>query len=350
MNNKGIIKDKLLNEQTLEIAAMDGKPTFIITPEWDVADDAKRLLELARLILRTDEESPFRIEQSRPKNSKRIGKTMLGKRIHNALKTDIHSIRRVFHKHEFHPFLKLIIKEADDRMLFERYRDIDFAIDSEATKLVEIANDMVKCVRKIGRSTAFQNKVRIFERKSKDNGLQFNRYIDAHFKKRSRLLFVRLDFGYTNTFVDAVDRDNKKVYARLKKDWSALLRDLNLKILKDKLRGFVWKLEYGLKKSFHLHVLLIIDNSQIRSDIIIAKIIGEHWEKIVTGNRGDYFNCNAKKDSYRFCGIGQVHRDNAEMRQVLSNQVGAYITKPDYVISLEAPGGGRTFGKGKMPK
>lgn len=349
-NNKKIVRDRSLNERTLEIALIDGVQSIVIPPEWDIADDAKRLLELARLILISDEKYPFRIEQSKFDKVKRIGKTNLGNKICNALKIDIVSMRTAFNTHKFHPLLELIIKTADESMLFERYRELDFSIEADAIGLVAIANGMVQKIREEGEKAEFKDKVRNFERKSKGNFLEFKRYIDAHFRKRSRLLFVRLDLGYKTTFLDSVGRDAKRVYSRIKKDWSTLHKNLNLKILKSNFMGFVWKLEYGLKKSFHLHVLFIIDNKQLKSDILIGKIVGENWEKDITGGCGDYFNCNGKKDSYRFCGIGQVHRDNAEMREILINQVGAYLTKPDYVVALETPDGGRAFGKGNMPK
>lgn len=46
--------------------------------------------------------------------------------------------------------------------------------------------------------------------------------------------------------------------------------------------GYVWKLEYGIDKGFHYHMMI--------QDINIAKMIGEYWAAVITHYRGLYYS------------------------------------------------------------
>lgn len=339
-----------LNESTLEVSQIDDKVAYVVTPEWYLVDEIKNLLKIAQKIQHSNEEEPFFLIQSKNKGIQHIGMTKLGTSIREALKADISTIHQNFKTFQFHPLLALALKEANEKNLFDDAWRVKSAINAEAVTLVSSFNQFFTKIRSISNSTNFKQIARNFERNSNENFAKFNEYIPAHFARRSRLLFVRLDLGYREAYVNLVERDVETIYRKIKKDWHKLHTDLNRKILKKNFLGFVWKLEYGLKKSFHLHVLLILDSSNLRSDITIGKIIGDHWEKTITEGGGSYFNCNGKTESYRYCGIGQVHRDDTVMRQVLQDRVGLYLTKPDYVMCLQTPDGGRCFGKGNMPK
>jgi hypothetical protein len=340
----------ILNESAQEVSQIDGEATYHLTPESDLADEIKSLLRVALMIHGSNEKDQFFLTRNRYSEIQRVGMTDLGTSICNALKVDISIIHQNFQAFQFHPLLALVFEEAKEMDLFTHVWWIKSAISSDATMLVSSFNQFVSKIRSISNTTSFKRKIRNFERNSNENLAKFKEYISAHFARRSRLLFLRLDLGYRDAFVNLVERNVETIYRKIKSDWHKLHTDLNRKILQKNLRGFVWKLEYGLKKSFHLHVLLILDSSNLRSEITIGKIIGDHWEKTITEGQGCYFNCNAKKKSYRFCGIGQVHRDDAAMRQDLQDRVGFYLTKPDYVLCLQTPDGGRCFGKGNMPK
>ncbi|MCY1462462.1 hypothetical protein D9M71_802370 [compost metagenome] len=97
-------------------------------------------------------------------------------------------------------------------------------------------------------------------------------------------------------------------------------------------------------------MLIFLDGSKVREDVVIAKMIGEHWNSVVTEGKGIYFNCNAKKSNYKFCGVGMINHFDLELRENLLRKAVIYITKPDYYKKIVVPGNGRAFGKGVIPK
>lgn len=336
-----------MRERAYEIAWIEGNQTLTTTPESLLPEKIKRLLKTAQQILKSKEERPFTMA-SQP--LKGIRMTAFGTAIIDMLKIDVATIRAKFQNHQFHPMIDLIIEVGESAELFDQVWYVQYDVGANAIALVALLNSYVEKVRLAADSKKFKTEVRNFERSSNENFLQFNRYIDAHFTKRSRLLFVRLDLGYKDSYLTGIERDVETVYHRIKQDWAKLHKDLTRKILRTGLCGYVWKLEFGLSKSFHLHVLLILNSSMFRGDVTIAKIVGDHWNNTITTGDGTYFNCNAKKEHFRFCGIGQIGRDDFVGRENLSNRVGMYLTKPDYVVALKAPDGGRTFSKGIFPK
>jgi hypothetical protein len=122
--------------------------------------------------------------------------------------------------------------------------------------------------------------------------------------------------------------------------------------------GYAWKMEYGLDKGFHFHILFFFDGSQVHKDIIIARMIGEHWEKDITGGKGLYYNCNAFKADYEEnLGIGMINHFDTELRENLINEAAVYLIKTDLysrVIIREREGkkvkmgNARTFSRGEI--
>ena len=119
---------------------------------------------------------------------------------------------------------------------------------------------------------------------------------------------------------------------------------------KSKFIGFAWSLEYGLRRGFHYHVILIFDGEQLCGDVPIVRAIGEYWNKVVTAGEGTYYNCNAQKSSYKNCGIGMYgHTINPEMWSGIERMC-EYMTKGDELVRLRLEKGMRTFGKSNKPK
>ena len=85
-------------------------------------------------------------------------------------------------------------------------------------------------------------------------------------------------------------------------------------------------------------ILLLFNGAMVRQDVTIAKLIGEHWSKVVTGGIGIYFNCNAApyKNRFSHCGVGVVNKlDEATVAGFQA--VADYITKPDPLVTLMMP-------------
>jgi len=144
-----------------------------------------------------------------------------------------------------------------------------------------------------------------------------------------KLMVLRLDFGYGKEH-SPISTD------RIISDWEVLKAFISTNFPSN--LGHVVKLEYGLQKGAHMHVLLLFNGAMVRQDVTIAKLIGEHWSKVVTGGMGVYFNCNAApyKNRFSYCGVGVFNKlDEATVAGFQA--VADYITKPDPLVTLMMP-------------
>ena len=175
------------------------------------------------------------------------------------------------------------------------------------------------------------------------------KFIDAHFELYSRLLILRIDFGYQKPKGWPAKVDNTVSYDEAKAHRINLLKYLKKGLPPKSFINFALKMEFGLDKHWHYHMLVLLDGSIVREDVTIAKLIGEHWKKSITQGKGLYWNCNANKDSYKCCGIGMVSHYGTAAREGLK-KAALYMTKTDYYVRLLVPGNDRIFWKGNMPK
>lgn len=153
--------------------------------------------------------------------------------------------------------------------------------------------------------------------------------------KFSKLLVIRIDF--------AIDREFKITLTLLKTYLSIFLKKLHAP--NDKIPpvvGFIWKLEYGIKKGYHYHFIFFMDGNLYKQDTYFAQQLGELW-KSITQNKGSYHSCNHDKVSYKKLAIGTLAHDDQEKIDTLYLVVD-YITKTDQFIIEKTPTNLRTFG------
>jgi len=144
-----------------------------------------------------------------------------------------------------------------------------------------------------------------------------------------KLMVLRLDLGYGKEH-SPISTD------RIIGDWEELKAFISTNFPSN--LGHAVKLEYGLQKGAHMHALLLFNGAMVRQDVTIAKLIGEHWSKVVTGGMGVYFNCNAApyKNRFSHCGVGVFNKlDEATVAGFQA--VADYITKPDPLVTLVMP-------------
>lgn len=216
-------------------------------------------------------------------------------------------------------------------------------------------NEYVRTIRAQLASSATKRKVAALVRAVDKNFQGLVHYIDAMFECRSRLLVLRMDFSYRKNEqefkVSAFTEDDVgRVTSKIAKHRVELVKYLKTKCPELGLVGYAWKLEYGREKGHHYHMMFFLDGAKVREDIVIAKNIGDHWNKIITEGAGLYFNCNRKKDSYRHCGVGMVNYYDAEKIFNLKFKAAIYLTKADFYIGATMPDKSRCFGKGNAPK
>ncbi|KRE94496.1 hypothetical protein ASG87_18050 [Frateuria sp. Soil773] len=277
-------------------------------------------------------------------NSKSLYSTFM-----TCLRTDLAFVRKVFPQHRFSPYYELYEQRMGDRL-----KILALIHDADADGL----NKVVATLRRAARADAFRKQIDKHERAARKNGNSVRRYIRALFDRYSRLRVIRLDLTYQRKYVETA-------YRLLKEDSAppdpvtatevAQHRDAFLEHIRKSypsLVGYIWKIEHGVYKSFHMHWIIFLNGHEVMQDRTIAQAMGNHWATHITNERGSYWNVNAQKGNYErlgMLGIGEVNWDDEDKRRALE-RVALYLAKVDYFIRLKAPSLGRIFGKGVAPK
>ncbi|MFA0945873.1 MULTISPECIES: inovirus-type Gp2 protein [Pseudomonas syringae group] len=229
---------------------------------------------------------------------------------------------------------------------------------SELPNCFSDLNRFVGMVRDRICSGEFKRELSAHLRVSNKNYLGLVNYIDGLFSLRSRILVLRIDFSYGKGKVEIEGRVNSSdrlnllcnVTERIARHRIELISYLKQKCPELGLLGYVWKLEYGREKGHHYHMMFFLDGAKVRQDVVIAKRIGEYWNKTITKGEGVYFNCNRNKERYKHCGVGMICHNETEKLINLKERAAIYLTKADRYVSACMPTSKRTFGKGALPK
>jgi hypothetical protein len=258
-------------------------------------------------------------------------------------------IVKEFPIHCFNPYVELFVRNMRCRLAGEIGLYPHYIEDNdELEKVVNALNGFIGGIRAEAESPEFKKTIRDYERVLNKNNRGLAAYIDHLFSQHARMLVLRVDFGYKKQDRPFMSEDEVNAgYRQAKEDREHLFRNMRSNTLFRHLLGYVWKLEYGLRKGFHYHMLLFFDGAKVREDVSIAKMIGEYWQTTVTQGRGGYYNCNAKKSLYQDCGIGMINHYDTVLRDNLK-KAAEYLTKADYYAKIIAQDKGRTFGKGEM--
>lgn len=192
---------------------------------------------------------------------------------------------------------------------------------------------------------------RKYERKEKAEALV--EYTKAILRYYSKVLVVRVDFGYEggeDALVSIEDVLN---------DLHEMLEYRGSRKLFEHLVGYGWAVEQGSKrkKGYHIHAVFFFDGSRVREDVSLGFLIGKHWVKHATRGKGKFRNCNYKKEeNYERVGIGMIHRNNEkecanciEFVQYLAKG-GRFIDRDDQFVRIRPRDSNtRMFGTGQAP-
>lgn len=281
----------------------------------------------------------------------RVSSTPLGRSLMTRLFCTDQMLAGRFPKHELHPYLKLFfdltsLGQVGSDLLS---RQVDGVTALEAAKAISVKlNAFVEAVRWHCNRPAFRKAVNSFHHAARRTERNVQNYVRALFEAHSRMLVIRIDLTYKHDLNAEYDTSDAIGFDTVYADKGQILRYLNKKYGKA-LLGYVWKIEFGWLKGFHNHVLLFLDAKLHMQDINIATAIGEHWKNEVTGGQGLYFNCNAIKETYTHCGIGEVKYHDVNALRGLQIAV-RYMCKSDYLVRGVLPKGARAMTKGGMPK
>lgn len=252
-----------------------------------------------------------------------------------------------FPYHEFSPTVEIFMRLLKRRMtLTDALSVFDRKLIGESSVILcDELNAFVRDCWKMVRSADYERSLKRTKRSAELNFRNLVKY-EAHlFRRYSRLAIVRVDLFYRRPkdwekIGDGVDPET------LVSDRDTFLRSLGGDERFENLVGYVWKIEHGAEKGFHIHCVFFFDGSRVREDITYGRMCGEKWIE-VTDERGDYWNCNAHKDRYADVGIGVISHSDREKRAAFVKAM-SYLTKPDYYLRLMDMVVGRIFGKGSI--
>jgi len=245
---------------------------------------------------------------------------------------------------EFNPYVESFLKSA-------YHNDVEGITREQVADLATIdrLNDFVNDVINDISSREFRLKRRRCRESVVKNARGLEKYIYALFKRYPRLLVIRVDFGYQKRLLsdpyyeldplDVLD-DKERMIRYVKRQYG------------DALVGHAWKLEHGVLKSYHYHMVFFLNGRERRGDFYIGQQLGEYWVDVITQGDGTTFNCNADKKRYPELAIGMAHRNDLLKREHLKDHVVTYLTKNDDYMRLKIKANGkliRAFGRGVMP-
>jgi hypothetical protein len=169
-------------------------------------------------------------------------------------------------------------------------------------------------------------------------------YIDRLFDIHAKLVAIRVDLGYqkyTRVTLEEFEKDLNHFFNNAKKNH--LFRDLV---------GHITKIEFGLSKELHAHVLLIFNGQKRKGDshVHIAQCIYEYWESIIPNGLG--WNVNANRHEYEAkgtLGIGGIHFQQTDKIANLKKYVVEYLCRRKQFIKPKNKPKMKLIRRGDLP-
>ncbi|VVE89878.1 YagK/YfjJ domain-containing protein [Pandoraea bronchicola] len=237
--------------------------------------------------------------------------------------------------------------------------------------LGEVANDFVALLRSEALKLDTRTKMEAWKRNPDKNRDSLRALVEALFKRKSRLLVVRVDLLYRKTIVQ--EEDLEQINARFRaaaakadtnsfwgldikrtpenparidgvtarSDFKAFMGHIERNPVFEHLEGYVWKMEWSRWSGFHYHCVFFFDGEDVRNDVYRAMQICKHWVKVTDG-RGFAHNCNQDRRKYRADGIGMVSRKDSPKRIALDKAL-CYLVKRDQYVRVKPTAKCRVF-------
>lgn len=290
--------------------------------------------------------------------------TKLGDRFWRLCKAYDGDVVAHYKRHHFNPHLTVMLK------VMKKWAGGLVGCSNTSSGRMDVSNSKVKrqldaifaVIRRVMRSEKFRGAVKNCKDKERISIVRCSKYFAALFRKRSRLLILRVDLyfrpqakglGYTVEGMAHFER---------------FLRALREGDIVGDVMGYISKREDGVDRGLHYHLIIALDGNDHRDGANLARLIGEHWEERCgrdeVGNKmSSYFNCYTRKDQYKFNCLGVMHQADNDMMmglrcaiEYLCKETSQLKPNPDMWLAGhdgDAKGGCkgiRNLRKGKMPK
>lgn len=202
-------------------------------------------------------------------------------------------------------------------------------------------NELVNRIRQLTREPGYRRKASDRSYQARVRATDVEIYVREVLNRYSRTVVVRIDLHYLE-MVDPLLR-----IENLCGDLATLIRARERNPIFEHETGYIWSIEQGKDKGFHIHTAFFFNSAYVYSDWHKAREIGELWQQI-TGGRGYFFNCNAEKPKYTNLGIGTIKRADTQACDNVVNTM-RYLAKEEQHLRIK-PIRARTFGTGYLSR
>ena len=229
------------------------------------------------------------------------------------------------------------------------------------TVIVHHLNEIVDEIRQEGNSESFKDWKDKLVRQPSENESSLWSLVLACLDVNHHINVLRIDLGYAQYYCNPEFSGEKAVTYRQVRQHRIALRRFLKRDLKQYVKnpqackgmGFAIKMEFGLDKTYHFHVIAILNGDALSQDVNVAQTICDFWQEKITKGKGGAYNCN--KATYTECGIGSIRYDgespeNVKKLRNLKERVVPYVTKPDYYVGMVKPEKDRSFWMSHPPE
>lgn len=303
--------------------------------------------EVAKKIISMNHDPHFSVEPNRGNPVLILhGEGSWGERMISFLRLPENGVKILSARYKFHPLVRNLISTCLNENLFG-FDESHFPIVTEGSarcyspemsnycnKLNKVISDFKKVISIKGDALS-KNFVRGAQQNLKSLKDLFTNLLSI----RSTILVVRVDLLYRDAF-GVEELGSEETYLYVKMDRERFIAEIQ-KTYGDGLMGYAWKLEYGVSRGYHYHMVFFFDGARHQQDVKIGKQIGEIWAD-QTEKHGTYHNCNAYKSQYTVCGVGMFRHSDQDISERF-DAMANYLTKADYHGRLILPSRQRSF-------
>lgn len=207
-------------------------------------------------------------------------------------------------------------------------------------------NELALALRKMLLNKGMREAVKNYRKNSTKRYGQVMKVTRKAWKKFSKILLIRLDWGLLHSipdlrarFKDQEDFENKLMEV-------IEHRDAMLKLLKKRygsdLAFYFWKIEFGAQRGLHLHWMIGLNGSKHQYRIRAARAIAEMWKAVIDNEKSYIWNVNAIPSTGEPI-LRVIDYHDPQLWEIVGVYAD-YLTKVDYFLKLRMPGNMHSFG------
>lgn len=264
-----------------------------------------------------------------------------------ALENNIHfpgadAFLRIYPHHELNPHCNLFFELRDE---INSIKDSFKSANATQEEYFIRVNELIDFFRKKSRSLGFRKTIDSFRKRPKENSDAISSFVKNCFKINHRLLLIRLDL-YSHIRIGAANECGEVDIKTVKKQLKSFLDRLSLRIFKNRLVGYCWKLSHSLSKGFYYHLMIFVLPQGNSTDTEIDPEIGRLWIEGITEAQGGYWAYRSQTWTSKVYDAGLLDWKSSDTRDRLK-KLSQEITASDYFVRLNYKISHRTLGISK---